>query len=176
MSEIDALIELLQDEDPQIAIIAMEKLLHNPDFINEHLGELQESADPSLRARIHQMESIISRQTSVSEFTRRIKENEIHLWRDLISQICGGTRNTINSGYRTSYCLMHQIRVALLERMPFDYNPVSSSFRVLQHNILKLPSAVPRPLLSGVRNFLYSAYWIFFPCCMSVAQINPAVA
>jgi hypothetical protein len=84
MTEVEALINLLQDEDPQIAIIAMEKLLTNPSFIKDHLKELQESADPTLRSRVHQMESIITRQTEIEGFLGRVSENQIELWEDLI--------------------------------------------------------------------------------------------
>lgn len=84
MSEVDALINLLQDEDPQIAVIAMEKLLSNPSFIDNQLRDLQESAEPCLRTRIHQMESIITRQRQIKDFTDRVKGNNVELWDDLI--------------------------------------------------------------------------------------------
>lgn len=84
MSEVDALINLLQDEDPHIAVIAMEKLLATPSFIDNQLKDLQESADPCLRSRVHQMESIISRQRRINDFTERVKDNKIELWEDLI--------------------------------------------------------------------------------------------
>lgn len=84
MNEIEALINLLQDEDPQIAVIAMEKLLANPAFIKNHLRELQESPDPCLRTRVHQMESIITRKQQLEDFTERVKNNKIELWEDLI--------------------------------------------------------------------------------------------
>ena len=84
MSEIDALISLLQDEDPQIAVVAMEKLLANSNFIENQLKDLQESTDPCLRTRIHQMESIITRQKQMKDFTDRVKNNSIELWEDLV--------------------------------------------------------------------------------------------
>ncbi|MCM8538948.1 MAG: hypothetical protein NE328_01615 [Lentisphaeraceae bacterium] len=84
MTEIEALINLLQDEDPQIAVVAMEKLLTNPVFVKNHLKELQESPDPCLRTRVHQMESIITRKNQLDDFTKRVKENKIELWEDLI--------------------------------------------------------------------------------------------
>ncbi|MCM8526352.1 MAG: hypothetical protein NE327_07545, partial [Lentisphaeraceae bacterium] len=84
MTEIEALINLLQDEDPQIAVVAMEKLLTNPVFVKNHLKELQESSDPCLRTRVHQMESIITRNKQLDEFTKRVKDNKIELWEDLI--------------------------------------------------------------------------------------------
>ncbi len=84
MSEVDALINLLQDEDPQIALVAMEKLLANSGFVENHLRNLQESADPCLRSRIHQMESIITRQKKLESFVARVKENQLDLWEDLI--------------------------------------------------------------------------------------------
>jgi hypothetical protein len=34
-------------------------------------------------------------------------------------------------------CLWRQVRITLLERIPFDWNSVSSGFRVFQQNILK---------------------------------------
>jgi hypothetical protein len=85
MTEVEALINLLHDEDPQIAIIAMEKLLSTPVFINDHLKDLQESSDPRVRSRIHQMESILTRQKKLDTFISRIQENKIELWEDLIT-------------------------------------------------------------------------------------------
>jgi hypothetical protein len=100
MSEVDALINLLQDEDSQVAIIAMEKLLSIPHFVKNDLRSLQESADPCLRSRIHQMESIISRQQQLDHFLGRVKENQIELWDDLIflnkiidRELCSDTIN-----------------------------------------------------------------------------------
>ena len=84
MTEIEALINLLQDDDPQIAIVAMEKLLSNPVFVQNQLKELQESSNPCLRSRVHQMESIITRKNQLDEFLTRIKDNKIELWEDLI--------------------------------------------------------------------------------------------
>ena len=84
MTEIEALINLLQDEDPQIAVIAMEKLLANQAFVKNHLKELQESSDPCLRTRVHQMESILTRKKQLEDFTERVKNNKIELWEDLI--------------------------------------------------------------------------------------------
>ncbi|MCH2205298.1 MAG: hypothetical protein MK132_05460 [Lentisphaerales bacterium] len=85
MTEVEALINLLHDDDPQIAIVAMEKLLSSPSFIDDHLRDLQESSDPKVRSRIHQMESIITRQKQLDEFITRIKDNKIELWEDLIT-------------------------------------------------------------------------------------------
>lgn len=84
MTEVEALINLLQDDDPHIAIIAMEKLLDNPAFIDKHMSELQESADPCLRSRVHQMESIIARKRKLQDFFERVKSNRLNLWNDLI--------------------------------------------------------------------------------------------
>lgn len=84
MTEVEALINLLHDEDPQIAVIAMEKLLTTPS-IDDHLKDLQESNDPYVRSRIHQMESILTRQKNLDEFIARIKDNKIELWEDLIT-------------------------------------------------------------------------------------------
>jgi len=84
VTEIEALINLLQDEDPQIAIIAMEKLLSNQMFVKNQLKELQESPDPCIRTRVHQMESIITRKNQLEAFTERVKDNKIELWEDLI--------------------------------------------------------------------------------------------
>ena len=85
MTEVEALINLLHDDDPNIAIVAMEKLLSSPSFIEDHLRNLQESSDPKVRSRIHQMESILTRQKKLDEFISRIKDNKIELWEDLLT-------------------------------------------------------------------------------------------
>jgi len=82
--EIDALLNLLQDEDPQVVAAVMEKLLKTDEFVNCRLAELQESSNPLIRERIHQLESILHRKQLMHEFLNRIKNNEIGLWDDLI--------------------------------------------------------------------------------------------
>ena len=84
MKEIDALIKLIQDDDPQIVAMSMEKLLTMDEFVNVKLPELQESSNPKLRLRMHQFASILNRRKKMSDFLDRVKDNKLDSWIDLV--------------------------------------------------------------------------------------------
>lgn len=79
MSEIDALITLLDDEDHSIAVMAMEKLLENEEFIKTEMPRLQESDNPVIRERIHQMESIIVQKEKKETFLNSLDKDNLSL-------------------------------------------------------------------------------------------------
>lgn len=84
MSEKEALLKLLEDEDPKIATIAIGKLLQYGPDIFPALRGLQESANPLLRKRVHQIEAILEKKINFSNFIERIEKDEILIWEDLI--------------------------------------------------------------------------------------------
>ncbi|EDM26538.1 hypothetical protein LNTAR_01982 [Lentisphaera araneosa HTCC2155] len=84
MSEKEALLKLLEDEDPKIATIAIGKLLQYGPDIFPALRGLQESANPLLRKRVHQIEAILEKKINFSHFIERIEKDEILIWEDLI--------------------------------------------------------------------------------------------
>ena len=83
MNKISALINLLDDDDQQIATVAMEKLLQFGVEILPELRLVQEAQNPVLRSRIHQLEAILMRKMDLTSFIKRIEAGKIHLWEDL---------------------------------------------------------------------------------------------
>ncbi|MDD7985345.1 hypothetical protein PQO01_10310 [Lentisphaera marina] len=84
MSEKEALLKLLEDEDQKIATIAISKLLQYGPEIFPALRELQESANPLIRQRVHQIEAILEKKICLKDFIKRIENDEILIWEDLI--------------------------------------------------------------------------------------------
>ena len=68
MSEKEALLKLLEDEDPKIATIAISKLLQYGPDIFPALRDLQESVNPLVRKRVHQIEAILEKKINFSHF------------------------------------------------------------------------------------------------------------
>ena len=83
MNKISALINLLDDDDQQIATVAMEKLLQFGVEILPELRLVQEAQNPVLRSRIHRLEAILMRKMDLTSFIKRIEAGKIHLWEDL---------------------------------------------------------------------------------------------
>ena len=83
MNNISALMNLLEDEDQQIATMAMEQLLQLGDEILPALRQEQESKNPLMRNRVHQLEAILMKKMDLNSFIKRIEAGEIHLWEDL---------------------------------------------------------------------------------------------
>ena len=68
--DIRSLLSLLDDEDEPTALEAMAELLYRGDEVFPYLAELQESSDPLLRRRVHQLESALTVRRRRSEFSR----------------------------------------------------------------------------------------------------------
>ena len=68
--DIRTLLSLLDDEDEGAAIEAMAELLCRGEEVFPYLAELQESPDPLLRRRVHQLESALTMRRRRSEFSR----------------------------------------------------------------------------------------------------------
>ena len=92
-----ALISLLDDSDTQTAIPAMAELLRFGAELEPFMSELQESSNPLLRRRVHQMQSIIKARDKRRALAERLRAegadlrrglNELHLqWYDSDSDV-----------------------------------------------------------------------------------------
>ncbi len=79
-SNIDALINLLEDDDKQVSTLAMEQLLTLDQGLDEIVADLQESQNPILRNRIHQLGNILSIRRSRGKFIDDVKRSMLNLW------------------------------------------------------------------------------------------------
>ena len=74
--EIASLLSLLDDEDESIAVEAMANLLDRGDELGDELAALQDSSDPLLRRRVHELQSALIMRRRRSEFSRRLAAPE----------------------------------------------------------------------------------------------------
>ena len=84
MTEIDALIMLLDDEDTQVATTAMERLLTHDEAALEALIAPHRDNQELLGARLRQVETILSDKKRYRELLGRIDRNELKIWDDLL--------------------------------------------------------------------------------------------
>ena len=79
------LLSLLDDENEQSASLAMAELLaRDQKTLEPVLRKLQESSDPRLRRRIHQLQSTITLRRRRKSLTRNLSERSIDLLEGLI--------------------------------------------------------------------------------------------
>ena len=74
--DVSALLSLLDDEDEQVALEAMAQLLERGDELGVELAKLQDSSEPLLRRRVHQLESALTLRRRRREFARRLEASE----------------------------------------------------------------------------------------------------
>ena len=79
-----ALLTLLQDEDSEVASLAMEKFLTLGNAVDETIAEYQESHDPQLRQRMHQLSSIVSRRRARQSFIAALNHENLSLWEGMV--------------------------------------------------------------------------------------------
>jgi hypothetical protein len=111
---VSALVNLLQDEDAHISTLAMEQLLQHQEA--EHLvAELQESASPVLRSRIHQLGNILNIRRARHDFIARVEGTSLSLWQGLLE---------INYQYnpRLNQSQADKLLAELQEKLPKDIN------------------------------------------------------
>ena len=79
--DIRYLLDLMDDENEQTASLAMAELLRpdRSELVNRHLRELQETARPGLRRRVHQLESAIGARTCRSYLAESLRRNSLYL-------------------------------------------------------------------------------------------------
>ncbi len=82
--KLDALIKLLEDEDAHISTVAMEQLLNMEHCIDGILAEFQESHNPILRNRIHQMGNILKIRRSRVSFIESVQHSRLNLWDGIV--------------------------------------------------------------------------------------------
>ncbi len=77
---LSALLTLLQDDDVRIASLAMEQFLKMDGVTDATIAEHQESHDPHLRQRIHQLSTILTRRRARQSFIEALSQEQITLW------------------------------------------------------------------------------------------------
>ena len=77
---ISALLNLLEDEDRHVSTLAMEQLLTLDGDVGRLIAELQESDNPVLRGRIHQLGSILRLRRSRQRFIDSVRDSGTDLW------------------------------------------------------------------------------------------------
>ena len=70
--DVSALLSLLDDEDEQVALEAMAQLLERGDEAGAELAKFQDSSEPLLRRRVHQLEAALTLRRRRREFSRRL--------------------------------------------------------------------------------------------------------
>lgn len=81
--KINALLSLLQDDNPKVAALAMEQFLKLDTIAEETIAENQDAPDPHLRQRIHQMTSIQGRRRLRRDFLHKVEVSGMSIWEGL---------------------------------------------------------------------------------------------
>ncbi|MEN9359384.1 MAG: hypothetical protein RL095_919 [Verrucomicrobiota bacterium] len=84
MTEIAALIMLLDDDDPQVAAAAMERLLTHDESELESIIAPHRGSQDLLGGRLRQVEAILSDKKRYRELLARLERNELKLWEDML--------------------------------------------------------------------------------------------
>ena len=74
--ELEALLSLLDDEDEKTLLPVMSSLLERHTDLMPHLAELQESENPEIRKKVHQLQSIIIQREKRFSLLERIDDPE----------------------------------------------------------------------------------------------------
>lgn len=82
-SPVSALLTLLQDDDLKVASLAMEQFL-NLGLAEAAVAEYQESGDPHLRQRIHQLGGILARRRAREEFMAAVRSEQFSTWEGIV--------------------------------------------------------------------------------------------
>jgi len=81
--KIKSLLNLLQDDNPRIASLAMEQFLKREQTLETTLAHYQETDNPRLRQRLHQLGSILMQRRMQREFVAAVQNQSISLWRGI---------------------------------------------------------------------------------------------
>ncbi len=81
---LSALLCLLQDENQQVASLAMEHLLNLGNVVDDTIAEHQESHDPQLRQRVHQLSAILARRRARDSFIAALGREDVSLWDGIV--------------------------------------------------------------------------------------------
>lgn len=113
---IDALINLLEDEDTHVSTLAMEELLHLQDA-DQLVAELQEAPSARLRNRIHQLGNILNIRRARTDLIRHVETSNMTLWDGLL-QINYQYNPRMNGG------AVDQLLAETMGRLPAELNTV----------------------------------------------------
>lgn len=75
--ELKHLLSLLDDDSDSVAIPVLAALLERHTDLLPHLADLQESSDPAVRRRVHQLQSILTFRERRYTLLRKIEENSL---------------------------------------------------------------------------------------------------
>ena len=84
-NKLKSLISLLDDSNIEIVHEAMSELLKHEDEINEYLAHHQESSNPELRKRVHQLQAIMIMRKRRESFAKILKSKNLNLIDGLIA-------------------------------------------------------------------------------------------
>ena len=84
-NKLNSLISLLDDNNIEIVQEAMTELLKHEDEINEYLAKHQESTNPELRKRIHQLQAITIMRRRRESFAKLLNSKDLNLINGLIA-------------------------------------------------------------------------------------------
>jgi hypothetical protein len=99
----EALVTLLFDENPTVAVPAMEQLLKNDEALKEILSIYQDSTASLVRKRIHQLSSVLSRRQKRSVFIKSVKSGEGSLINQLVQLASLGNPKVLESELRLKF-------------------------------------------------------------------------
>ncbi len=83
--KIESLISLLDDSNIEVVQEAMAELLKHEAEINEYLGKHQESSNPELRKRIHQLQAIMIMRRRRENFAKILNSEDLNLIEGLMA-------------------------------------------------------------------------------------------
>ena len=99
----EALVTLLFDEDPMVAVQAMDQLLKSDKNLKEILSIYQDSTDALVRKRIHQVSSVLSRRTKKEAFINSVKSGEGSVINELVQLAALSDSKLSESGIRLEF-------------------------------------------------------------------------
>lgn len=83
-SKLSSLLRLLDEPNQQAASLIMAELLEHENEVEEELARLQESDDPMIRRRVHQLESILHLRKRRRDFAEKLRGNRIAMLDGLV--------------------------------------------------------------------------------------------
>ena len=83
-NHLETLLKLLDEPNQQAASLIMAELLEHENDVEEYLAGLQESNDPVIRRRVHQLESILHLRQRRREFARKLRDKSVDMLDGLV--------------------------------------------------------------------------------------------
>ncbi len=83
-SRIEALVNLLQDDNLKVASLAMEQILNLGSYAQQIVDEYTNSSNARLRRRIHQLNEVLNRRNSRQRFLEALNNEKIGLWEGIL--------------------------------------------------------------------------------------------